>query len=142
MLIYFLYTPEISKGNVTREDIYAVFPFDNKMTLVELTGSSLLKLFDAMASYTEPLSSGVRLVIKDNAVHSVTVGGKAIDPKARYKVCTIDYLVESGRYALDGHTSRQDSSEYIYDLFCEHVKRITARGGKVEARIDDRVKVL
>ena len=133
---------EISNGDVTRSDIYAVFPFDNKMTLLELTGTSLLKFFDSMAVNTEPLSAGVRLVIKDGAVKSVSVGGKAIDPKAKYKICTIDYLVESGRHSLDENTSRQDSAEYIYDLFCDHVKKITARGGSLQADIDDRVTVL
>ena len=84
----------------------------------------------------------VRLVIKDSAVKSVSVGGKAIDPKAKYKICTIDYLVESGRYSLDENTSRQDSAEYLYDLFCDHVKKITARGGRLQADIDGRVTVL
>ena len=133
---------ELPKGDVTRKGIYAVFPFDNKLSLVELTGSSLLKLFDSMAQSTVPISSGVQLVIKDNAVSSVKVGGKAIDPNAKYKVCTIDYLVNSGRYSLDECTSRQDSFEFIYDFFCDHVKKLTERGEKVQASIDGRVTVL
>ena len=133
---------ELPKGDVTRKGIYAVFPFDNKLSLVELTGRSLLRLFDSMAQSTVPISSGVQLVIKDNAVSSVKVGGKAIDPNAKYKVCTIDYLVNSGRYSLDECTSRKDSFEFIYDFFCDHVKKLTERGEKVQASIDGRVTVL
>lgn len=133
---------ELPKGDVTRKGIYAVFPFDNKLSLVELTGSSLLRLFDSMGQYPEPMSSGVRLVIKDNAVSSVKVGGKDIDLNARYKVCTIDYLINSGRYSLDECTSRQDSFDYVYDIFCDHVKKLTASGQKVQSKIDDRVTVL
>ncbi len=133
---------EITTGDVTRADIYAVFPFDNKMTLLELTGKSLLKFFDYMASYMEPMSSGVRLTIKDGAVSSVTLNGKTIDPDAIYKVCTIDYLVESGRYAFDENIYRLDSVDYIYDLFCNQVKKAAARGEQVQASIDDRVSVI
>ena len=88
------------------------------------------------------MSSGVRLTIKDGAVSSVTLNGKTIDPDAIYKVCTIDYLVESGRYAFDENIYRLDSVDYIYDLFCNQVKKAAARGEQVQASIDDRVSVI
>ena len=133
---------ELPAGKVTKGRIYSIFPFDNKLSLLEMNGAKLLSLFDCEANYPEPVSAGVRLVIRDKAVESVQLGGKAIDPTATYKVCTIDYLSNSNRYFLGEYLSRQDSEEYAYDLFCDYVKSLTASGQIVTSSIDSRVTVV
>ena len=107
-----------------------------------MNGAKLLSLFDYEANYPEPVSAGVRLVIRDGAVESVKLGGKEIDPNATYKVCTIDYLSNSNRYCLGEYLSRQDSEEFLYDLFCGHVWKLTAAGKNVSASLDSRVTVI
>ena len=129
---------EISAGDVMRKDIYAVFPFDNKLTLIDIKGSTLLEFFDNMASSCQPLSSSVRLKISDMKVAEVKVGGKAIDPEKTYRVCTLDYLVNSNHYHLGEYISRQDSFEFVYDIICDYVCELTSQGLEVGAEIDDR----
>ena len=107
-----------------------------------MNGAKLLSLFDYEANYPEPISAGVSLVIRDGKVKSVKLGGKEIDPNATYKVCTIDYLSNSNRYCLGEYLSRQDSEEYLYDLFCDHVEKLTAAGKNVSASLDSRVTVI
>ncbi|MGN0191587.1 MAG: bifunctional metallophosphatase/5'-nucleotidase [Candidatus Cryptobacteroides sp.] len=133
---------ELPAGDVTRGRIYSIFPFDNKLSLLELKGAKVLSLFDCEANYPEPVSSGVRLEIRDGAVQTLTLGGKEIDPEADYKVCTIDFLSNSNRYHLGEYLSREDSDEYLYDLFCDYVKGLTASGQNVTASLDGRVTVL
>lgn len=133
---------ELPTGDVTRGRIYAVFPFDNKLSLLEMNGAKLLNLFDYEANYPEPVSAGVSLVIRDGAVESVKLGGKEIDPNATYKVCTIDYLSNSNRYCLGEYLSRKDSEEYLYDLFCDHVGKLTSAGKNVTSSLDSRVTVI
>ncbi|MCI6428559.1 MAG: 5'-nucleotidase C-terminal domain-containing protein, partial [Rikenellaceae bacterium] len=133
---------ELPEGDVTKGRIYAVFPFDNKLSLLEMNGAKLLSLFDYEANYPEPVSAGVSLVIRDGKVESVKLGGKEIDPKATYKVCTIDYLSNTNHYCLGEYLSRKDSEEYLYDLFCDHVRKLTTAGKNVTSSLDSRVTVV
>ena len=107
-----------------------------------MNGAKLLSLFDYEANYQEPVSAGVSLVIRDGKVESVKLGGEEIDPNATYKVCTIDYLSNSNRYGLGEYLDRQDSEEYLYDLFCNHVRKLTAAGKNVTSSFDSRVTVI
>jgi len=134
---------ELPAGNVTRSRIYSIFPFDNKLSLLEMKGSALLSLFDAISRYEgEPVSVGVQLNIKDGKVSSVTVGGQTIEPEKTYTVCTLDYLSNSDHYSLGQYVSRKDSEEFVYELLCSHVKKLTASGRKVEAAFDKRIVIL
>ncbi|MCM1502549.1 MAG: bifunctional metallophosphatase/5'-nucleotidase [Bacteroidales bacterium] len=134
---------ELPAGNVTRSRIYSIFPFDNKLSLLEMKGSELLKLFDGISRYDgEPVSAGVQLNIRDGKVASVTLGDKEIELGKTYKVCTLDYLSNSDHYSLGQYISRKDSDEFVYDLICAYVRRLTSSGRKVEASFDKRIVVL
>ena len=134
---------ELPAGNVTRSRIYSIFPFDNKLSLLEMKGSVLMQLFaDISRGSQEPVSAQVQLSIKDGQVASVKLSGKAIDPNKVYKVCTLDYLSNSDHYSLGSYVSRKDSDEFVYDLMCKHVQKLTAAGRKVEASYDNRIVVL
>ena len=74
-------------------------------------------------------------------MESVKLGGKEIDPNATYKVCTIDYLSNTNHY-LGEYLSRKDSEEYLYDLFCDHVRKLTDAGKNVTSSLDSRVTVV
>ena len=134
---------ELPAGDVSRSRIYSVFPFDNKLSLLELKGSVLLQMFDSISRYDgEPMSSQVHLEIKDGKAASVTLGGEDIDPEGTYRVCTLDYLSNSDHYSLGQYISRRDSDEFVYELMCSHVKRLTASGKEVKASYDNRITVL
>ena len=134
---------EISAGNLTVGDVYAVYPFDNVLSIAELKGSDLKELFEYMASNQGlPVNSGVRLVISNKKVKSVTVDGKAIDNNKTYSVATIDYLMNLGRYGLQNATNRRDSGEIIRDYFVEYFRHLAAENnGKITAVTDGRIKI-
>ena len=134
---------EISAGNLTVGDIYAVYPFDNLLSIVTMSGSDLKTLFNYVASSGGlPVNSGVKLVIKNNKVQSVTVNGQSIDNNKTYTVATIDYLVELGRYGFENAKSRSDAPEIIRDYFVDYYRHLAARnGGKIIASTDGRVTV-
>lgn len=134
---------ELPAGNVTRGRIYSIFPFDNKLTLLEMKGSVLLQLFEAIAQRGgEPVSAGVQLRIKNGKVSSVTLNGQKIDAEKTYKVCTLDYLSNSDHYCLGKCLSRKDGDEFIYELMCSHVRKLAASGRTVTASYDNRIIVL
>lgn len=133
---------EISKGDLTVGDVYAVYPFDNKLSVLTLKGSDLLKFFDGVASAGGvPINKGVRLVISGGKVKSVTVGGKAVDKDKTYTVATIDYVVNTKDYGLDNATSRRDHSEMIRDCMVEYFEYLAAQNsrGEITAATDGRI---
>ena len=132
---------EISAGNLTIGDVYAVYPFDNVLSIVTLKGSDLKTMFNYVASSGGlPINSGVKLVISNKKVKSITVNGKSIDNNKTYTVATIDYLVELERYGFENATSRSDSPEIIRDYFVEYFRHLAAQNnGKITAKTDGRV---
>ena len=134
---------EISKGDLTLGDVYAVYPFDNVLSLVELKGKDLKTLFEHVASGGGmPINSAVRLVISNGNVKSVTVNGKTIKDNETYTVATIDYLVNTGRYGLDKALTRRDAPDCIRDYFGEYYRHLAAQNnGKITAQKDGRITV-
>lgn len=135
---------EISAGDLTVGDVYAVYPFDNVLSIVTLSGRDLKKLFEYVASSGGlPINKEVRMVISNNRVKSVTVGGKPIEDSKTYTVATIDYLVNLGRYGLENAQSRHDSPEIIRDCFVSYFRHLASKSGRKEitASKDGRIKV-
>lgn len=134
---------EISAGDLTIGDVYAVYPFDNVLSILTMKGSDLKTLFNDVASSGGlPVNSGVKLVISNKKVKSVTVNGKAIDNNKTYTVATIDYLVELGRYGFENALSRSDAPEVIRDYFVEYFRHLAEQNnGRITARTDGRITV-
>ena len=132
---------EISAGNLTIGDVYAVYPFDNVLSIVTLKGSDLKTMFNYVASSGGlPVNSGVKMVISNKKVKSVTVNGEAIDNNKTYTVATIDYLVELERYGFENATSRSDSPEIIRDYFVEYFRHIAQQNNsQITASKDGRI---
>lgn len=135
---------EISQGDLTVADVYAVYPFDNKLSVLTLKGSDLITFFDGVAKAGgAPINKGVRMVISGGKVKSVTVGGKAIDKNKTYTVATIDYVVNAKDYGLANATSRRDYDEMIRDGFVRYVRHLASQNsrGEVTAEKDGRIVI-
>lgn len=135
---------EFSEGDLTIGDIYAVYPFDNVLSLVTLQGKDLRSLLEYVAgSGGLPISGNIRMVIDhDNNLLSATVNGEEIDNDKVYNVATIDYLVNLGRYGLENLITRRDDTEIIRDYFVEYYRKIAEENnGMIEASLDGRITV-
>ena len=67
----------IDTGTITMEDIYEVFPFDNKLIIVEMSGSTLKSFYNTADGYLY-FSSNLNI---NNISNNKT-----------YKICVIDYV--------------------------------------------------
>lgn len=87
--------------------------------------------------------AGVRLVISDKKVKSVTVNGKAIEDNRIYKIATIDYLANTGEYGLNKGTGRVDAPEFIRDLFGNYFRHLASQNSQkqITAAKDGRITV-
>jgi 2',3'-cyclic-nucleotide 2'-phosphodiesterase (5'-nucleotidase family) len=134
---------EISAGDLTVGDVYAVYPFDNVLSVATLSGKDLKTLFDYVASSDGlPINKEVKMVISGKKVKSVTVNGETIKDNQTYTVATIDYLMNLGRYGLENATGRRDAPEIIRDYFVAYFRHLASEnGGQITASTDGRITI-
>ena len=87
---------DLTRGEVTYGDVLSIAPFENKICFVTLTGEQLLELFSQIAATGgEGVSRGTELVItSDGKLVSARLHGQEINPQQKYRVTTINYLLE------------------------------------------------
>ena len=142
---------DLTKGDVTYEDVLSIAPFENKICFVTLTGEQLIQLFRQIAYRGgEGVSKGVELVITSAEIGgelvSARLHGKEIDLQANYRVCTINYLLEGndGMDAFCEGTNKVAPTEAKHNtryLIMNYFKDRHARGEIVDAKVEGRIKV-
>ena len=108
----------------------------------------MLELFSQMAhTGGEAVSHGVELVFThDHKLKSAHLNGKEIDPKASYRISTLDYLaqgndkMEAFKSATDV-VSPQATSNNTRFIIMNYFKEQTAQGRIVNARTEGRIRV-
>lgn len=95
---------DIDAGPVTRRELFEIAPFDNTVVSFELGGAELAELVRENAE--NPKHSGLEysgLVVRAKPdangalrVTSIEVGGKPLDPAARYRIATNSFLAGGG----------------------------------------------
>lgn len=136
----------LSKGPVTIGDVLDMAPFENKICFLTLTGDKVIELFKQItAQGGQGVSHSVRLVMdgKGNLL-SAKINGKDVDPKASYRIATLDYVAQ-GNDRMDAFKAKTDvvspqSEEnnvryIIMNYFREQMKEGKAVDSKVEGRI-------
>lgn len=135
---------DISVGKVTMGHMWEVFPFANHMMIMRLKGSDVRTLFEQIAVRGgEAVSREVRLVIADNKVESVTIGGKPIDDNRYYNIATHNFLAYGGD-GMKAFTRGEVVAElpgYVFDIYTQYVRELTARGKAMRAACDGRIVV-
>jgi len=132
----------LNQGAITVGNVYEIYPFENRLVLLELSGKAVKQLFEGFAKHKmEGFSKNVQLTVKDKAIESLTIDGKPLDEKATYHVATIDYLAEgnSGMEAFTQATHYTDSNIILHDAMIEYIKNLTAENKKIYAIQDDRL---
>ena len=124
-------------GDVTKENLLTVLPFENYLYVLTLKGSDVIELFDFIG--TIPRGSGafpqVSKEVRYTLVYSqdgsgyisgVTVNGQPLEPEREYRIVTNDYLAGGG----DGYgiltrsTDTFNTSMLLSDVVIEYVKTL------------------
>jgi 2',3'-cyclic-nucleotide 2'-phosphodiesterase (5'-nucleotidase family) len=135
---------------LTRKDVLTELPFGNVAVLLEISGAELRKALEEGVSAVEdtagrfPHVSGMRFVFdaarpKGNRVLEVEIGGKPLDPTAKYKLATNEYIADGG----DGYASLQRAARIIDAsggaLMATVVMDYIAAKGEVAPRLEGRI---
>ena len=134
----------IAAGKVTLGDVYAVYPFDNVLSIATITGKNLKYLMYKVPNSLY-VNKEVKLIANSSGfVTSITINGKDIDDSKLYTVATIDYITDNDAYtSIFGDASaRVNSTVMIRDYFGEYFKHLAnENGGKITASKDGRVTI-
>lgn len=129
----------ISKGNVSARTAYEVMPFENGITVVELSGESVLELakFVIKSGRAHPVA-GIQIIIdKNNAVRELKIQGKPFDKNRNYFVATSSYLVTGGDNMgfFKNGLSFTDIDYFIRNAIIDYFKKKDTISSEVDNRI-------
>jgi 2',3'-cyclic-nucleotide 2'-phosphodiesterase (5'-nucleotidase family) len=89
--------PVITTGPLTMGELYELSPFDNMIMIVDVPGTIVDSLFQHIAARNGwPVSSAIRMKMKDGKMTSCLINGQPIDYTKTYKVVTPDYVANGG----------------------------------------------
>ncbi len=143
----------LPKGDVTRENILTVLPFENYVYILTLKGSDVVKFFEFVGSINQgagafpQVSKEVRYTITYNPdgtngkISNITINGQPIDPNKTYKILANNYVAEGG----DGYVVLKESidtfntSLLMSDVVIDYIQ---AQGGTIAPQIDGRITVI
>ncbi len=135
----------IGMGIITPRDVFQVVPFENKLTVFEMTGSFLKYVLESRIKGMRQgvYISGVKAVYSRtrpdfDRIVELYVGGKPWDPDATYRVTTTDFIAE-GNIGLQILT--EVSPDYVEstgvtvkDAVIAYVKKHSPLAPKIEGR--------
>ena len=138
----------LPKGDITVGDILDVAPFENKICFLTLTGDKVQELFQQMAGNGgEAVSHSVRMVItNDGKLVSAEVNGKPIDPKASYRIATLDYVAQGNdrMVAFKAKTdvvSPKSEENNVRHFIEKYFKKKMQEGQAVSAKTEGRITI-
>lgn len=135
---------------LTRRDILTELPFGNVTVVTELTGLAILHSLENGFSQVEngagrfPHVSGLKVVYDPaqpagSRVISVMVGDAELDPTAKYKVATNDYILRGGDGYADLGTGTILINQGNGDLMANDVIEYILQDGKISSTIEGRI---
>lgn len=128
-------------GDITREHVFCLMPFDNRLVILTMQGSDILDLLDVFAKQGgQGVSRQLRMEINNKQAQNITLNGKPIIPEAVYYVVTSDYLSTGADHfePLTKALNKYDTGLKIRDLYMDYI----IQNKEVKSGIDGRMKVI
>lgn len=118
----------IPRGPVTLASIYEVFPFENTLVLLQLTGVQMEALADQIAARGGHPVAGLtfRMEGREPDAIQVQVDGAAVEPGRTYWLVTADFVANGGDgfTTLEDPIAREDLGVLVRDAITEHVREL------------------
>lgn len=127
----------LSQGPITKGAIFEVMPFENYLTLLELSGDQVLKLADEIAARNGDMISGMRMRIVDDKARDVIVGSGGVDVTRTYWIATNSYVADGGdNYnSLQNPLQRKDLNVLMREVIIDYMKSKKSIAPQTDGRI-------
>lgn len=135
---------DIKKGAVTVSDIFSVYPFDNKLVVIDIRGKYIKEIVEMFIENNRmEVLSGVRLIIHKDKSYDLTIGGQPVEDEKIYKLATIDFMLNGGDkvYALQKCENVIETNIVMRDAVIRYFKEKEAAGELVDSDCDGRVVI-
>ena len=135
---------QLPKGNITRNHVFELMPFDNMVVLLEIDGATLKKLFDRMAAAGGIPVSGARYGIKsDKTATNISVQGEPLDANRKYTLAISDYMANGGdKLDILKSVPQIKTNKLLRDAFMEGFTDMNTKGQHIKSIRDGRVKLI
>lgn len=133
---------ELKAGNITIGNVFEIMPFENALTVVELSSTDMRNLGKFVAKTGGQPVAGLQISIKGDQLQELLVDGKPLDPTKTYKLVTYDYLANGGDYVdfLQNPIQRVDHKQRVREALIAYITALTNKGKHIQAQIDGRVR--
>lgn len=131
----------LPKGAITTRNIFELMPFENKLVVLQISGTNAEKMFHFIAREGGMPVAGVRMGIKDEKAMNILVKAKAFDNTANYWVVTSDYLSEGGDNMsfFNAPIQKIELTQKVREAIIEYLRIMTTEGKTITAATDKRV---
>ncbi len=135
--------PSLAKGPVTLGKMIELMPFDNRIVIMQLPGTTVDSLFNHMAGKGGWHISGARYKIKDGRATDIQIQRMPLDINRTYTVVVSDYLAGGGDNCtmLKGRPYT-DLKKILREVLIEGVKDMNSRGEHIRSLLDGRIQVV
>ena len=134
----------IPQGDVKISTIYELMPFENFLYIVELDGPQTRSMFDILAKTKRLAVANSVVLVENDQVAKIFIGGAPFDNSKRYVIAVSDYLANGGG-GMDFLKQAQIIEKVdvkIRDLIIDHIKWLEQEGRSLDAKIEGRVKII
>jgi len=133
----------IHKGDIKVSDVFELMPFDNEMVILKLSGQSVQKVLDFLASSNGQPVSGIRMKVENKKAVEVTIAGKPFDVSREYTIVTSDYIANNGddQSSLANPLERRNAGKLIRNALMDYIGEQTKNGKKIIPVTDGRIIV-
>ncbi len=131
----------LPKGEILIEHIFQLMPFDNEVVILEVKGSTLMKLFYIIAQKGGMPVGGLRIILEATSWKSAKIDRQEVVRDGNYILITSDYLATGG----DGLDFLSENTRYIRtgllvrDVFIECISNLTKQGRTINPQKDGRI---
>ena len=126
----------LPQGEVTVGDVYSMFPFDNELVILTLSGKKVEQLCQEIAKRGGEVTDGIKMWIDDNEAKSVLINNASIDTLKNYQVLTTDYLSfgNDNLFALADYTALFSFKMPLREIIIDYIKNEHKNGRKINAK--------
>ncbi len=134
----------LSKGPISRGEIFELIPFDNVVSVIEANGKEVMVFLNHIAKGKGwPVSQQIKMEIKDGTAVNVSIDDQPLDVDRIYRFAVPDYVAGGGSGSDMLKTmKRTDYDEIIRELTIVHLKKTYLDGVTYQPEIEGRIKNL
>lgn len=131
----------LPQGEITVGHIFELMPFENEIVMIKVSGESVLKMAERIASRGGEGVSGLKLGIKNETVGMLTIGGKAVDQASSYWLVTNNYIANGGDQMsmFINPLEKIETKAKIRDVLIQSLMEQYKKDGVIDVKEDGRI---